>query len=148
VLIDEFFSLLQECRVCVLATSSIDAEPPGAAPCFFAWQRDPLVLFVASDAHTRHIRQGLRQQEMAGAAYVEGQPIAALRGVQFRGRLGPVTDRAAAKAVYLQRFPEAEAWLGATALWGLELNWLKWTDNRRGFGFKQRARFTDGVWVT
>lgn len=89
-----------------------------------------------SDADTKHIKDLEDGNIVAGSVVLETETIGKIRGIQFKGNLfepeGDLKKRA--KKIYLNRFPYAVVM--KTRLWILEVDYIKMTDNRLGFGKK------------
>jgi uncharacterized protein YhbP (UPF0306 family) len=85
---------------------------------------------ITSDFESRHIQEALANTYVSGAVVLESDIVGKIQGIQFEGKLRILdtilTNKA--KAVYLKRFPMAS--LMQTALWFLEVNHIKYTDNR------------------
>ena len=73
---------------------------------------------------------------VAGSVVLETTLVGKIQGIQFTGIMErPGTDLLKkAKKAYLKKFPYAA--LMKTSLWVLNLNHIKMTDNRLGFGKK------------
>ncbi len=121
-------------HVLTLATSCDNI--PWCANCFYTYMEDENLFVFTSDDTTRHIKEVLKNQTVAGNIVLETKIVGKIRGIQFNGTmLKPDGDLAKkAKKAYLRRFPYAA--LMKTALWIMEPTYLKLTDNRLGFGKK------------
>jgi len=121
-------------HVLTLATA-FDNEP-WTANCFYAWMEEENAFIFTSDSNTRHISDLSQGDRVAGSVVLETKVVGRIRGIQFTGRLfepwGELLQRS--KKAYLKRFPYAA--LMKTQLWVLEVNYVKMTDNRLGFGKK------------
>jgi len=109
---------------------------PWCCHCFYVFVQRLYGLVFASDVTTRHIIEATRQPLVAGGIALETNIVGKLQGIQFEGKLieaqGELLDEI--KAAYIKRFPFAV--LMDTKLWFLELQTMKMTDNRLGFGKK------------
>ncbi len=123
-------------HILTLATASEGI--PWCCTCFYTFD-DQLNRFIfTSEPHTRHISEGLKNQQVAGAIALDTRIIGIIQGVQFAGTLTEMRndDYEIARKLYLKRFPYAAPFLGSTALWSIEISQLKMTDNKLGFGKK------------
>ena len=94
-------------------------------------------MFVfTSDKNTKHINDIAQQKFVAGAIALETKIIGKIRGIQFTGIIKELEgeELKTAKKAYLRAFPYAI--LKKTHLWGVEVDFIKMTDNRLGFGKK------------
>jgi uncharacterized protein YhbP (UPF0306 family) len=146
--------LRRRCRVLALATASelgswsaplffapLDLEEPrGSRARKSGWR----LVFVTSPS-SRHGRDLAHDPRLSAALWLAPRSIGELRGVQLIGRARPVDrdQEPAARAAFLVRHPAAAARLDRSArerLYVLEIERLKVTDNRRGFGWKRSLR--------
>lgn len=125
---------IKEHHVLTLATSK--NNEPYCANCFYAYLDDENAFVFTSDANTKHIQDVLEQPLVAGSVVLETKTVGKIQGIQFTGILSEPDEELhkKAKKAYLKRFPYAA--LMKTTLWILELNFIKMTDNRLGFGKK------------
>ncbi len=125
---------LHEHHVFTLATCA--NNEPWCSSMFYVYIEKENMLVFTSEAHTRHISEVLENERVAGAVVLETKKVGLLRGLQFRGRMfapsGELLEKA--KRAYLARFPYAL--LKPAPFWVIELQALKFTDNRLGFGKK------------
>jgi uncharacterized protein YhbP (UPF0306 family) len=121
-------------HVLTIATT-VDNEP-WCATCFYVYLEEENALVFTSDLKTRHGKEFLKNVLVAGTVALETLVIGKIRGIQFQGTisepLGEMTAKA--KSAYLRRFPVAM--LMETHLWIVKLSFIKYTDNRFGFGNK------------
>ncbi len=124
-----------------LATSAPDGSPH-AAPVYFAAEgARRLYFFSAADSlHSRHLAANPRA---AAALYPLVSGWQEIQGLQLRGSVRsvpPGEEWQHAWDLYLAKFPFAaqlQDALARTSLYALDLDWVRWVDNRRGFGFKE-----------
>jgi uncharacterized protein YhbP (UPF0306 family) len=121
-------------HVLTIATS-IENEP-WCANCFYVYLPERNSLVFTTDTDTRHGREFLENNIVAGTVVLETHIIGRIRGVQFQGIISEPSGELleAAKRSYLKRFPVAM--LMETHLWIVDLTHIKMTDNRLGFGKK------------
>lgn len=124
-----------------LATSGGDGEPHAAALYFVA--DESLRLYFFSHPSSQHAQDIARDPRAAVAIYPECRSWEEIRGLQMRGevqRVSSQTEWQAAWQRYLAKFPfvsELGQIVSQNALYVFVPRWLRWVDNRRGFGFKQ-----------
>jgi uncharacterized protein YhbP (UPF0306 family) len=128
------YDFIAEHHILTLATA-FDNEP-WTANCFYAWLKDEQAFVFTSDSDTKHIRDLVQGEKVAGSVVLETKIVGKIRGIQFTGRLYEPRDELLkkCKTAYLKRFPYAV--LMKTQLWILEVDYIKMTDNRLGFGKK------------
>ena len=121
-------------HVLTLATSLNNR--PYCANCFYAYIEEENAFVFTSDTHTKHIQDALNQPVVAGSIVLETNVVGKIQGIQFTGVLEKESDSNinSAKTAYMKRFPFAL--LMDTTLWVLKVDFLKFTDNRLGFGKK------------
>ncbi len=98
---------------------------------------------VTSSVNTRHIailddanNYDNETNIVAGTIVLETNKVGVFRGLQFRARMTKEDNslNSPSRLMYLKRFPFAI--LNDSDLWRLELQEMKYTDNRLGFGTK------------
>jgi uncharacterized protein YhbP (UPF0306 family) len=125
---------IKEHHVLTMATSK--NNQPYCANCFYAYLEDENAFVFTSDMDTKHIKDALEENYVAGSVVLETKVVGKIQGIQFNGYLHKPQDEMLSKAkkAYLKRFPVAA--LMKTTLWILDLTFIKMTDNRLGFGKK------------
>lgn len=120
----------------VLTLSTSKNNVPYAANCFYVFYEEKKMLVFTSDHKTKHVKDIQDQRKVAGSIVLETNVIGKIQGLQFQGEMyEPLDDLLkSVKIQYLKRFPIAM--LMKTNLWVVELSFLKFTDNRLGFGKK------------
>ncbi len=126
---------IKEHHVFTLATSVNNI--PYCANCFYAYLDKENVLVFTSDDHTKHVQDALENNYVGGSVVLETSIVGKIQGIQFNGKMFiPQGDLAkAANWKYMKKFPFAK--LMDTKLWVVELDFIKMTDNRFGFGKKR-----------
>ena len=121
-------------HVLTLATSQNNI--PYSANCFYVYYEDENMLVFTTDHKTKHAQDALAQNKVAGSIVLETNVVGKIQGIQFQGIMHEPKDDLLkrVKARYLKRFPVAM--LMKTNLWVIDLRFLKFTDNRLGFGKK------------
>lgn len=125
---------LKKHHVLTIATSK--ENTPWCASCFYVYLEDENALIFTSGLKTRHGQEFIKNPIVSGTVALETKIIGKIRGVQFSGIISEPSGRPLeiAKSAYLKRFPVAM--LMETHLWVVELTYVKFTDNRLGFGKK------------
>lgn len=121
-------------HVLTLATST--NNQPYCASCFYVYDEIKNLFIFTSDYSTKHIKDIENQKKVAGAIALETTMIGKIRGIQFTGSITELKDSLfdEAKKAYIKRFPIAR--LATLNLWAVSPDFIKFTDNRLGFGKK------------
>ncbi len=125
---------LKKHHIMTLATSA--GNMPWCANCFYVYMEDKNCFIFTSDNETKHIRDTVKNPYVAGSVVLETKNIGKIQGVQFTGevKLPGKILLPEIKKIFIKRFPYTI--FGNINLWILEINYLKMTDNRLGFGKK------------
>ena len=125
---------ISENKVFTLATTM--EGMPYCAQCFYAFDEVNKILLFLSDNDTRHIKEALANNNVAGTIATEVTTVAKIRGIQLTGGfLNPSEEQQKEfYKIYYKQFPFAKA--KPAPIWGIKLNWIKMTDNTLGFGKK------------
>ncbi|NOZ36227.1 MAG: hypothetical protein GXO80_13135 [Chlorobi bacterium] len=125
---------IQKHHVLTLATSY--ADTPWCANCFYVYSEDENAFIFTSDDETKHIQDVRKNNKVAGSVVLETSVVGKIQGIQFTGRMFLPESELKKKVnkVYMKKYPFAK--LMNTQLWILELDFIKLTDNRLGFGKK------------
>ena len=140
---------MDEHNTLTLATSS--NGKPWAATVFFASDAD-LNLYFVSDHRTRHGRDMEQNARVVATVNPDCDNWHDVRGLQIDGTASIVTGlaRARALALYLAKFPQIDALfvspkdeheetiaerLKATNIYRISPGWIRFIDNRKGFGY-------------
>lgn len=103
---------------------------------FYVFIEKDMKFLFTSDENTNHINHILNNPDVSGTVVLETKTVGKIRGVQFTGAVSKVksSDFLKYKLIYLKKFPYAI--LKNTKLWLLNIESIKMTDNRLGFGKK------------
>ena len=125
---------LQKNKVLALATSVNDI--PYCANCFYVFDDANKTLVFLSDEKTRHIAEALQNINVGGSIQNGVTTVAKIQGIQFTGEFINPTEEQAKHfyKTYYKKIPFAKA--KPSPIWGIQLNWIKMTDNTLGFGKK------------
>lgn len=120
----------------VLTLATVSGDQPWVANCFYAFIEEQMVFVFTSGFETRHIQEVSLNNKVAGNVVLETSIVGKIQGIQFSGtlQLAKNEELVTAEKAYLKRFPFAA--LMDTTLWILQIDYLKMTDNRLGFGKK------------
>jgi uncharacterized protein YhbP (UPF0306 family) len=110
----------------VLSLATTSRQGSWTAHCFYAFMPDRQSLVFTTGPDTRHGREMQQNPNVSAGIVLETKVIGMIRGIQLTG-----TE---ARAAYFKRFPFALAM--KPDLWILQVNYVKMTDNRLGFGKK------------
>jgi uncharacterized protein YhbP (UPF0306 family) len=120
----------------VLTLATTHNNVPYCANCFYVYHEAKNMLIFTTDHSTKHAKDAEEQNVVAGSIVLETNVIGKIQGLQFQGEMSEPKNELLkeVKARYLKRFPVAM--LMKTNLWVVDLSFLKFTDNRLGFGKK------------
>jgi uncharacterized protein YhbP (UPF0306 family) len=125
---------LKQHHVLTLATSS--DNKPYCCSCFYVYSDKENYFLVTSDNDTRHTSEVLKQPCVSGTIALETTMVGKIQGIQFTGLMNVIEEENfhRAKTAYIKRFPVAA--FSELQLWRIEPDFIKFTDNRLGFGKK------------
>ena len=115
--------------------TSIDQQPY-CATCFYVYDEENQRLIFLSDDSTRHIRESLQNEKVAGVITKDFKTIAQISGIQFTGNFINPDEELSSDFYnrYYDKFPFAKA--KPSPIWAIDLHYIKMTDNTLGFGKK------------
>jgi len=121
-------------HVLTLATSA--ENNPYCANCFYVYSEEENVFIFTSDDNTKHIQDVKKNNVVAGSVVLETSVVGKIQGIQFTGKMYlPENDlKKKVNKLYMKKYPFAK--LMQTQLWVFDLDFIKLTDNRLGFGKK------------
>lgn len=130
----KIIEFINEHHVLTLATCS--NNQPYCSNCFYTYLEKENILIFSSDETTKHIHDVRINPKVAASIVLETKTIGKIQGIQLSGNLIEAKEDLLKKAkkAYLKSFPYAI--LMNTQLWILEIEFIKMTDNRLGFGKK------------
>jgi uncharacterized protein len=131
----EIVSFINEQKVATVAC--VEGNKPYCFNCYYSFLEADGLLVYKSSFNTRHESILAQYKQVAGTIIPEQIDVATIRGIQFEGELLDESMELTMKASasYYLRFPFAMAVPGK--LYAIRLQSIKFTDNTRGFGFKQ-----------
>ena len=130
----KIIEFIKKHHVLTLATSVNNI--PYCANCFYVYLKDENMFVFTSDNDTKHVQDVLLNNYVGGSVVLETSIVGKIQGIQFNGKMYlPGGDlKKKAKKTYMKRYPFAV--LMKTQLWVVDLDFIKLTDNRLGFGKK------------
>ena len=131
---EKLIQFLKEHHVMTIS-SSID-NIPYCAHCFYVFDEERKELIFTSDKETRHGKEFLQNKKVAVGIALETTMVGQIRGAQITGEVKMCNKKEEKQSshLYLKRFPFAV--LKSSELWIVKIEFLKFTDNRLGFGKK------------
>lgn len=140
----ELALFLATCRTASLATVD-DHGRPHAANIQYAHDPRHCLYFVSSPEsdHSRHIA---RRPDIALTIYAHNDKPESIHGLQLHGRCQAIEDDPArwnqvweiytAKFSFIRSLPQMRKMIEAQRFYCVHPTWMRWIDNRRGFGWK------------
>ncbi|MHC1708722.1 MAG: pyridoxamine 5'-phosphate oxidase family protein [Bacteroidales bacterium] len=120
----------------LMALATLNQGKPWTASCFYVYLEESQQFIFTSALHTLHSKNMIDNQSVAGNIALETKIIGKIQGIQFTGTARKLSgeELKQAKKFYIRRFPVAM--LMETELWALDIEMIKMTDNKLGFGKK------------
>lgn len=128
---DKVVKFIKRHHVMTLATVDGDGAPY-CCNAFYGYDEQREVLVFASNLDTTHAEQMVKEPRVAASIVLETKVVGKLQGLQITGRVVSGDDQD--RECYIAKFPFAA--VAPLTLWRLELEFVKLTDNRLGFGKK------------
>ena len=100
---------------------------------FYTFDEKEVSFIVASSDDTTHIKNIVKNQNIAGSIVLETKTVGKIQGLQFKGESLELNDTSL-KKLYFKAFPYALAM--NPKLWQIKIDYFKMTDNNLGFGRK------------
>lgn len=125
---------IQSHHLLTIATSK--SNEPYCANAFYVYLEKENMLVFMSHEDTKHIRDAFLQKIVAGTIAAETNDINLIKGIQFQGILSKLEFGMllSAKKHYLKKFPYSK--MLTADFYGIEITFIKMTDNTLGFGKK------------
>jgi uncharacterized protein YhbP (UPF0306 family) len=117
----------------VLSLATRDDVELSVCNLFYVFSKEDVSFVVASSDDTTHIRNILKNQNIAGSVVLETKKVGKIQGLQFRGDFLALKDDSL-KKLYFKSFPYAK--MMSPKLWQIKIRYFKLTDNNLGFGNK------------
>lgn len=127
----KIYKFIDKHHVMSLATSNCDEI--SVCNLFYAYDKITNSFIVASSLDTDHIKNVLKNKNVAGSVVLETKIVGKIQGLQFKGEFLKLEDENL-KAIYFDEFAYAVAL--NPLLWQIKINYFKYTDNTFGFGKK------------
>jgi len=125
---------IEKHHVLTLATSYNNS--PYCANCFYAYSKIENKFIFSTDLETKHAKDALGNNKIAGSIVLETRIPGKIRGLQFCGEMYIPADKELEDSLkkYYSAFPYAR--LMKPFIWNIKPTFFKLTDNRLGFGKK------------
>lgn len=106
------------------------------ANCFYVFDESSMSLCLMTETSTRHGAMMASNSRVVGTIAHQTRTVALIKGIQYQARAVLLQGDAQEQAcvLYCRHFPVARAI--KAPLWALELDEVKMTDNKLGFGKK------------
>jgi uncharacterized protein YhbP (UPF0306 family) len=120
----------------VLTLATANNNKPYCCSCFYVYGEKENKFLITSDKDTRHIAEAMKQPYVSGAIALETTMVGKIQGIQFTGIMTGLKgdELSKAKTSYIKRFPVAA--FAELLIWSIVPDFIKFTDNRLGFGKK------------
>ncbi len=132
---EEIVAFINENKVATICTSNNDE--PYCFNCYFSFLEKDGILVFKSSGLTKHDKMLQENAKIAGTIIPEKVDVVSIRGIQLEGVLLNENIELGLKSStsYYLKYPFAMAMPGK--LFAIQIDKMKFTDNTRGFGFKQ-----------
>ncbi|AGZ82103.1 pyridoxamine 5'-phosphate oxidase family protein [Campylobacter fetus] len=120
-------------KIHILTLGVISDGFPHLCSCFYAYDPDLNSFIVASKSSSKHIQSIKNQPNVAINIALDTKIVGKIEGVQANGVMGILDDERLEK-LYFKRFPYAK--LLNPELYVIRVDYIKYTNNRLGFGKK------------
>lgn len=122
----------------LLSLATIDETgAPYCTSCFYVFDEKNHSFIFASSEDTNHIEHIQANPKVAGTVALQTKQIGKIQGIQLTGMVHRAKKEDSKR--YLKAFPYALAM--NPKLWCLHVAYIKYTDNRFGFGKKEEYFF-------
>jgi len=130
----KIIDFIDEHHVLTLAVS--ENNFPYCANCFYTYDEEALSFIFSTDLDTKHGKIAHKNPNVSGVIVLETKKVGKIQGIQFTGTMKLPTgeEKGNAEKKYLSAYPFAK--IMKTTIWVLKINFIKFTDNRLGFGKK------------
>jgi len=130
----QIIDFINEHHLLTLATSQNNL--PYCCNAFYVYDADNNQLIFSSDTKTKHANDFIANPNVAGTIALETKEISKIQGVQLLGTIQELKaeELEIEKEQYLKAFPYAAKM--ELHLWAMQLNFIKMTHNKLGFGKK------------
>jgi uncharacterized protein len=120
----------------VLTLATCSDNKPWCANCFYAYSEKENLFVFTTDDTTRHGVEALKNPSVSASIVLETEIVGKIRGLQIEGTMFKPDDELYEKMKrrYIKRFPYTAVM--KTNIWVIRPDYMKYTDNRLGFGKK------------
>jgi uncharacterized protein YhbP (UPF0306 family) len=111
-------------------------EKVWAANCFYVFDVKTAAFYILSELKTEHAKIMLESPQVVGTVNVDTTVVSHIQGIQYQATAVLLSGKTMHTAYqqYYARFPFAQAL--PAPVWQLDLTYVKFTDNTKGFGNK------------
>jgi uncharacterized protein YhbP (UPF0306 family) len=121
----------------VLTLATCNKEFPYCANCFYVYNEEKNYFICLSEKKTKHVQDLSYTNKVAVNIVLETNIVDKIQGAQINAEMRKPKDEEELKSTkrnYLKRFPYAI--FSNSDIWIIEPYYIKYTDNRLGFGEK------------
>ncbi len=121
----------------VLTLATFGGSVPYCSNCFYAYNKEKNYFVCLSDTKTKHINDLKHTNKVGVSIVLETDVVGKIQGLQINAEMTTPASEAEmkeAKRIYLKRFPYAI--ISNAEVWIIKPYYMKYTDNRLGFGKK------------
>ena len=131
-------------QTCATICCTHEDNKPYCFSCFYAFNYKDGLLYFKSSASSYHATQMKKNPFVAGSILPDKLSKLVVKGIQFEGIVLNEDDPLAkqASSIYLKQHPIAMAIQGE--IWTIQINHIKMTDSKLGFG-KKITWFKDAI---
>ncbi len=120
----------------VLSLATVIDNKPYTSNCFYVYLPDENAFLFTSDPETTHGGHMQSNNNVGLNIFLETNAVGKIQGLQITGKVKALegVEEKKAKISYLKEYPFAV--LKLETMWKVNPNFMKFTDNRLGFGKK------------
>jgi uncharacterized protein len=143
--LEKISKFIKQHHLLTLATSQNNIPYVNSA--FYAFNDDNMTFIIASDDKTQHIKNVSHNSNVAVSIALETKEVGKIQGIQINAIMSESytlkghQDYDSNAKLYFKEFPYAK--IMNPKLWILKIEWMKFTDNRLGFGNKIEINFKE-----
>lgn len=119
----------------VLALASVNEEAQSSScSVFYVFNEEEVCFVFASNEDTEHMQNISNNKKVSASIHLETKEVGKIRGLQIKAEVLQADDKD--KKAYVKAFAYARV-IKNLKLWKMKVSYLKYTDNRFGFGKKE-----------
>ncbi|HRS53793.1 MAG TPA: pyridoxamine 5'-phosphate oxidase family protein [Bacteroidales bacterium] len=122
----------------ILTIATVNDNNLWCATCFYAFDFEKQQFIITTDLNTEHGKQMINNNQVVGTIALETKIVGKIQGIQFAANVAILQDEniKRARKIYFKKFPIALPFINQLILWSVTPNYIKFTDNKLGFGKK------------